>query len=237
MRKSSIGVAVLLWIAVALISTPASATVMVYGDNNNLFVSGTNALPAVVYGYNATNAAIPSSFNSNFLVKGDGTGSSAPITFSTAPYTNVNNKLYFVFVLDSQENPTKELLSIDNITITVNGNAIWSTTEAIILNPGAPLTITPQSNGADMAFLVPVAAFNGLGLTGSSTFIFTATHSQSSGGNEEWQFTDKGVTSSVTFFTPGQPIQDLSVTVPEPSTVGMMFLALGGGIAYSRRRR
>jgi hypothetical protein len=235
MLKSSIRVVSLVAFAVALICTPAHATLMVYGNNTQLFLSGTNGLPAVVYGYNATNAAIPSTFSSNFLVKGDGTGSSAPITFSTAPYSAVGGKRYFVFVLDLQETSNNESLLISNVSVTINNQTIWQSTDSLLVNSSTPLTLTPLGNGADMALLVPVAAFSGLGLTGSSTFIFSATHSLSNNGNEEWQFTDEGITSQVAFFQAGELVQDIA-QVPEPATILNAAAGLGL-VAYFRGRR
>jgi len=184
-------------------------------------------LPAIVYGYNSTNASIPSIFSTKFLVKGDGTGSSAAINFSTAPYTIVSNQKYFIFVLDIQEpgSVNSYPIQIDNITISLNGVNIWKTTQAMqVNNVGTAITPTPRGNGADMAFYVPVSIFNGRGLTGASTFIFTASHSNTSGGSEEWQFTDKGIPTGITFYSPTDPIFDPGV--PELST---WALALIGG--------
>jgi len=207
----------------------------VNGTNTQLFVQAENGgLPAIVYGYDSTNGSIPSSFSSNFLVKGDGTASSPAITFSTAPTVTVGGARYFVFVLDSQEQNNQELLSIDDVTITANNQVVWSMADTIRLNSAAPFTLTVQSNGADMAFYVPVAAFNGFGLTGSSTFIFTATHSLSSGGNEEWLFTDRGIPSAITFFATNAPIVD--IVVPEPSTIWTGAFSLLAIVALSRRR-
>lgn len=235
MLKSSVKVASLLAFAAALICSPAHATLIVNGDNTQLFLSGTNGLPAVVYGYDATNAAIPSTFNSNFLVKGDGTGSSAPITFSTAPTTTVGSLRYFVFVLDLQETNKNESLSVTNVSITVNNQVIWQSTDDILVNSTTALTLTPLGNGADMALLVPVAAFNGLGLTGADTFIFSATHALSHNGNEEWQFTDRGITSQIVFYLPGESIEDVPA-VPEPSTIAFAMAGLGL-IAFRHKMR
>ena len=223
----------------ALYCSSACATLIVEGNNTQLFLSGTNGLPAVVYGYNATNAAIPSTFSTNFLVKGDGTGSSSPITFSTAPVTTLVGNKYFVFVLDAQEpNNTVAALQITNISISVNSNVIWSSTDTILLNSTAIRTLTPTGNGADMAVYIPVAAFNGLNLTGASTFVFSATHFDSSGGNEEWIFTDRGIPTAVSFFPANGVIQDIP-SVPEPSTGALALLsgAFFGFRLYFRRSR
>ena len=233
MDKSSYRVVALLSLAIALLSSPLySAQILVDGNNTQLFV-GSTGLPAVVYGFDATNAAIPSTFSNNFFVKGDGTASSTPITFSSAPTTYLGGMRYFVFVLDAQEPGSNQAISLDNMSISVNNVTIWSTTDTLLLNSRSPLTLTPQGNGADMAFYIPVAVFNNLGLTGSSTFVFTVTQSQSSGGNEEWEFTDRGIPTAITFFAPGETIVD--VVVPEPSTTVLAFsslLALAGFAKY-----
>ncbi len=220
-----------------LFCSAARATVIVNGDNTQLFLTGTNGLAAVVFGYDATNAAIPSSFSNSLLVKADGTSSSSPITFSSAPFTTLLGNRYFAFVLDAQEPKNLESLQITNISITVNGNVIWSSTETILLNSTAILTLTPQGNGADMAVYIPVAAFNGRNLTGASTFIFSATHFGSSGGNEEWLLTDRGIPTAVSFFPTSGVIQDIPA-VPEPSTFALAVLsgAFVGFRAYIRHR-
>ncbi len=235
MYKSIFGGTVLLFAAISLLSSPASATVIVQGNNNSMFVTGSNGLPAIVYGYNATNSSIQSTFSTNFLVKGDGVGSSAPINFSTAPFTIVSNQKYFIFVLDIQEPASANSypIQIDNITISVNGVNIWNTTQALqVNNVGTTITPTPSGNGADMAFYVPVSIFNGRGLTGASTFIFTATHSNTSGSSEEWQFTDKGIPTAISFYSSTEPIFD--AVVPEPSTWALGLI--GGGFIVLRRR-
>lgn len=116
-----------------------------------------------------------------------------------------------------------------------SSTVVWSTQEAFVLNPSAPLTLTPLGNGADMALFIPVASFNGLNLTGSDTFIVRATHSNSHNGNEEWLFTDRGITTPVVFFDPIDPIFDPGVNgIPEPSTFDLGLL--GAGLLALRRR-
>ena len=237
MLRSSCNGTILSAVTFALYCSSACATLIVEGNNTQLFLSGTNGLPAVVYGYNATNAAIPSTFSTNFLVKGDGTGSSSPITFSTAPVTTLVGNKYFVFVLDAQEPNKLESLQVTNISISVNSNVIWSSTDTILLNSTAIRTLTPTGNGADMAVYIPVAAFNGLNLTGASTFVFSATHFDSSGGNEEWIFTDRGIPTAISFFPANGVIQD--IVVPEPTTGALALLsgAFFGFRVYFRRSR
>ena len=185
------------------------ATALVLGNNTHVGEAG----------YDLTNAAIPSTFSNNFLVKGDGVGSSSPLNFVNAPYTTIGASLYFTFVLDLQETNNNESLSVDAFELLVNSTVIWSTQEPILVNNGTPLTLTPLGNGADMALFIPVASFNGLNLTGSDTFIVRATHSLSHNGNEEWLFTDRGITTPIQFFGPTDPIFDPSMNnVPEPST-------------------
>lgn len=211
------------------------ATALVLGNNAQVGVAGSNGLNAIAVGYDLTNAAIPSTFSTNFLVKGDGVGSSSPLNFVNAPYTTIGASLYFTFVLDLQETNNNESLSVDAFELLVNSNVIWSTQEPLVVNNGTPLTLTPLGNGADMALFIPVASFNGLNLTGSDTFIVRATHSLSHNGNEEWLFTDRGITTPVQFFGPNDPIFDPSMNnVPEPST--FVLGLLGAGLLALRRR-
>ena len=205
---------------------------IIFGNNTNVVIAGTGGLNGIAVGYNSTNAAIPSTFNSSILVKSDGTSSSSPLNFSSAPYTNIGGSRYFVFILDSQETSPARTLSLDLLELVVANVAVWSTTEAILLNSGAPFTLTPLGNGADMAFFVPVSAFNGLGLTGSDTFIFRATHSLSDNGAEEWIFSDRGITTPVSQFGSTAPIFDSQMQIPEPSTFALALL--GGGLVALR---
>jgi MYXO-CTERM domain-containing protein len=188
----------------------------------------------------------PSTFNKNFLVMGDGTAQSAPLAFSVVPYvTGLMGELYFMFTFDSQETQQNVPLVLDQIRLLINGTPVWTSTEKILVNGflgsnGEPdgtfpivsqQTTKPLGNGADLSVFVPVWFFNGMNLTGSSTFIFEVTESLNSNGNDEW----KMVTSSypgTSFFQPNTPVYSPQ-PVPEPSTA---FLALAGLAALARRQ-
>jgi len=95
---------------------------------------------------------IQSSFRVNFLVLGNETKSSAPLFFKDVPYTTVLGIRYFAFVYDAQETQNNQRISIDDVTVKVDSQTVWSSTEAIFLNgSGGNLTLTPLGNGADFA--------------------------------------------------------------------------------------
>lgn len=77
--------------ALAVASFPRlHATALVFGNDANMMVAGSNGLNAIAVGYDLTNAAIPSTFSTNFLVKGDGVSSSTPLNFANAPNTTIH---------------------------------------------------------------------------------------------------------------------------------------------------
>lgn len=200
---------------------------------------GTIPTSGLADGYDATNDAMPATFNSNFLVvSGNGTEfSSVPQLFSDVGYTTLGSTRYFAFVLDAQEISKAASLSIDSVRISVNATEVWRTTEAILLNSTANLTLTPLGNGGDMALYVPVNVFGGLSLTGSSTFVFHATHSLGDNGGDEWRLTDYGVTGVVRRFGPNDPITSDPVTpIPEPSSALLLLTGIGL-VAVSRKYR
>jgi len=80
------------------------------------------------------------------------TKSSAPLFFKDVPYTTVLGIRYFAFVYDAQETQNSQRISIDDVTVKVDSQTVWSSTEAIFLNgSGGNLTLTPLGNGADFA--------------------------------------------------------------------------------------
>jgi hypothetical protein len=234
MLKSSIKAASLLSFAFALVCLPAQATLMVNGDNTYLFLTGSNSLPAVVYGY-GTGTVDPaqSLFSTNFLVNSSGVGTSPAITFSSAPVTTLFGNKYFAFVLDIQEPGSGTDVFIETLTLSVNNVVIWQSLDNMHVNAGAVKTLTHNGNGADMAVLVPVAAFNGLNLTGASTFVFTSTQSSFGGGSEEWEFTNRGIPAGTTFFPTNAAIEDIP-GVPEPTSIALALTGLGL-IAFRRK--
>jgi hypothetical protein len=179
---------------------------------------------------------ISSSFRVNFLVLGNETKSSTPLLFKDVPYTTVTGTRYFAFVYDSQETSQQRRVSIDDVTITVGGQTIWSSNEPIILNAGLDVnnTLTPLGNGADFALYIPVSLFDNRGLSGNSTFLFTSTQSDSHNGNDEWIFTDAGVVGTVLKFNENDPINSGTAAVPEPGSA--VLVMLGGAGALLRRR-
>lgn len=97
-----------------------------------------------------------------------------------------------------------------------------------------------------------MSLFDGRGLTGNSTFVFTTTQSDSHNGNDEWIFTDGGVVGTVMKFSASEGItsgtsqggggstesEQQASPVPEPGSAtllvaGCALLAAGRG----RRRR
>lgn len=176
---------------------------------------------------------IQSTFRVNFLVLGNETKSSSPLFFKDVPYTTVLGIRYFAFVYDAQETQANQRVSIDNVTVKVDSHTIWSSAESIVLNgSGGNYTLTPLGNGADFALYIPVSLFDGRGLTGNSTFVFTATQSDSHNGNDEWVFTDAGVVGTVLKFSENDPISSGTSgggveesAVPEP---GSAVLVLAG---------
>ncbi len=236
------------WVAAlgptVVLALPAYGS-MIDAVTPDIFISAVSfGAPAsgIADGYGPSNAALPSTFSKNFLVvSGNGTEfSSAPLLFSNVGYTSLNGQAYFAFVLDAQETQSNASLSIDRVRITVNGVEVWRTTEAILLNSGAKSTrtLTPLGNGADMALYVPVAVFDGLSLTGSSAFVFSATHSLGHNGGDEWRLTDYGVirdpTGVVRRFNPNQLIASDIYSIPEPSS-GLLLLAGLGVLSLARR--
>jgi hypothetical protein len=156
-----------------------------------------------------------------------GTLSSAPIAFSAVPVVSIGGQLYFAFVYDVAETGgTGRLIQVTNINITVASVVVWTMTDIISLNddpdtanhtPGAL-----NASSSDMGFYLPVSVFNGLGLTGSSTFIFTASWAQGNNGGDQWVLTDDGLQGiEQAFFGANTPVQ----TVPEPGTIALVLLA------------
>ena len=232
----------------AVLSFPAYGSI-IDGVLPDIFVSATSYdLPANgrVDGYGPSNRDLRESpgYNGNFLVvSANGTEVlSTPQQFANVGYTTIGTTRYFAFVLDSQETKHNELLSIDRVRILVGGTEVWSTTEAIVLNSGAAnFTLTPLGNGGDMALYVPIRVFDALSLTGSSTFVFAATHSSGENGGDEWKFTDFGVmrdpvTGTVRRFALNEPVRSELYAIPEPSTALLLLTGIGLLGFVSRRR-
>lgn len=235
------------WVAALVpmaLAFPARGS-MIDAVTPDIFISATSyGAPAngIADGYGAENAALPLTFNSSLLtVSRNGTEvSSTPQRFSSVGYTAFRTKAYFAFVLDARESKAGPSLSIDRIRITVNAAEVWRTTEAILLNGGAAadFTLTPFGNGADMALYVPVSVFDALSLTGSSRFVFSATHSLGHAGGDVWRLTDYGVIRDpagvVRRFGPHELIRDIYRS-PEPSSALLLLTGLGM-LARERRR-
>ncbi len=203
-------------------------------------------------GYDLLNSAIPSSFSTNFLVLGDETKSSAPIPISQVPYTSIGGTLYFAFVYDLQETNNNEEVVIEDVTISVTGiGDVWTMTDSLILNFNGTsnLTLTPLGNGADMALFIPVSVFDGLGLTGSNTIVFTSTQSGSNNGNDEWILTDRGVVrpgcdgtgdpddcAPLPQFAPDEAVSSGAATVPEPASIALLGAGVLLLVSFRRKR-
>lgn len=224
--------------ALTIAAASARATVIVTGVDTNVLLPGTAGY-AVLDGYDVTNMAVPSTFSVNLLVHGDGTFSSSNFNLSQVPYATISGTKYFAFVYDARETGGARSVQIDNVTLSVNGiGAVWSSTDSILLNSTTPYTASPLGTGPDLAVFIPVSAFDGLGLTGSSTAFLTVTQSMSDNGSDEWVWTDRGIIGGVTFFGPDDPIASESSdpAVPEPTT---FFLSggvlLGAGLLMRRK--
>jgi len=243
----------------------ASASLILRPVNNFEVVDATDPGTRVL-GYDVTSeSSIPSSFNNNILNIGPAheigmTGihfTSEVFPFTSMVIATLGGDPFFVFVLESQE--SDEDLSIDKLSIVVGGaltggplaeTVAWMTNEAILINTESPshLTLSPKSQGADLAVYVPVSAFDGLGLTGSSQFRFEVTHSLvANGTEEEWIFSDEGVVrdgcdgsnggagcaeNPLTSPGPGDPI---GTPTPEPATV--LLLGAGLTLVWALRRK
>jgi hypothetical protein len=240
-----------LFLAVASNSYGGYITISGYTPNTALSGIGSsgNALTgAYIDAYYAGDPTWPSTFNNNFLVMGDETKQSSPLAFSTVPYvTGLLGELYFMFTFDSQETQQGVPLALNEIRLLINGTAVWTSTQEILVNGnlgsnGLPdgtypddalQTAKPLGNGADLSVFIPVWFFNGMNLTGNSTFVFEVTETLNSNGNDEW----KMVTSSypgTAFFQPNTPINSpVPPQVPEPSTA----IAMAAGLAMLAYRR
>lgn len=228
---------------------PASAVII---DGSTDLAAITSAQGnGLVDGYDNPQDAIPSSFNVNYLSVGDGPpASSVDRMFSDAGYATVAGQLFLTFVYDAQETNPARPVTIDFVRILVGPafmTVAWETSETIVLNSNpVDQTLTPLGNGADMALYVPLTAFDGLGLTGSSLFRFETQQSNADNGNDEWIFTDFGVLrdgcdgtvpencSPLPMFGPDETVSSSPEVVPEPGTV---LLLAGGLLAIAALRR
>lgn len=230
-------------VALTLSSSAEGAIISLNGMSPNTPIAGMGSNGAPIVGayvdpYHSGDPSVPSSFSNNFLVINNETKSSSPIAFSTVPYvTSLAGELFFAFVLDSQETQAGASLQFSNIRLLVNGIAIWTSTDALLINDGLAnndpnTTRTPLGNGADLALMIPVYAFNYLGLTGASTFVFEATETLGHNGNDEWKLIAPGYAGTA-FFTPNTPVYSPQA-VPEPSTLALTMTAV---LALLRGRR
>jgi hypothetical protein len=235
-------------LALTLLAVPSApgALISLVGNSPNANIAGISSSGVPLVGayadpYHTNDASVPSSFSNNFLVINNETKSSAPIAFSTVPYvTGLLGELYFVFVLDSQETQQGVSLQFDTITLTVGGLNVWTMTDSLRINDTTVLadqTRTPLGNGADLALMIPVWFFNNLGLTGNSTFLFTATETLGHNGNDEWKLIGANYAGTA-FFQPNTPINSsVPAPVPEPSTLLPLVAAAGWLWRHPRNTR
>lgn len=204
-----------------------------------------------------TNNAAPSNtFSANDLINMyDGEVTSDPFPLSKIPVVTVGGNDYFQFIYDMQETGKAETISIDDIVVTALGVmldtdpvniVVWDYDQAkngsIVLNPMVlvdgklvplgPPTATPLGAGGDMALYVPVSAFQGYGLTGSSLLTMTVTQSVSDNGDDEWVV----LGPPGFFFGPDDSIDDgtPAPVVPEPATLAIWSVLGVAGLALRR---
>lgn len=242
------GLALSLCVAASLSAMPitsnpcprtAGTLVSVNGASADQWFCGSTG-GAWVDAFGSDASSFPSSFRTNLISVGDMTlTTSLPFAFSTVPVvTGALSELYFVLSYDLQETGQGHHLQVQQFTLKVGNNVIWTSTDYIDMNATTPSTLTPQGNGADMAVFIPVWAFNNLGLTGSSQLTLSVYQFDADNGNDEWILTDFGVKTPIRYFNPNEPIYSPTPgggnnAVPEPSTVA---LACGIGALALRRR-
>lgn len=153
--------------------------------------------------------------------------------------------------MDAQETANNGLpLLTNNMTINIHSTAdytdpiaVWTNPYAVQINGDLPasegggaqtLTNEPLGQGADLLVLVPVSIF--YGYSTDDYFEWVVTQEDSNNGDDEWAlapgttFFESGITLSADAGPAEEP-----AAVPEPSSLGLLGLALAS--ALLRRRR
>lgn len=218
-----------------LMPSMASAITVLGTDSNVALNGGAYA--------DGTSTAAPSNFNQEIMTLGNETKSGG-VLFSEIPYFDFSSTLYFQFIYDMQETGGNSggglggrPLSIDDIVVSVNGTTtVWdydqSVYGSILLNSTMDFTNTPLGAGGDMDLYIPVALFNGMGLTGNDTLTLTVTQSNADNGTDEWI-----VLGSGTFFGANDEIIGTAAVVPVPTAAWLFGSGLLGLIGIARRKK
>lgn len=227
---------------IPLSSIAAGADIIIDGASSGVIITGTSG-DATINAFSSANEPGKETFSNEIL---NYPGKSDPnvvvgdsILMSDVPIYTIDGITYLRLIYDAQETNNNEQIDITSILITVGDIDVWGFSESIIVNPDGnhgtlqtpDFTITPLSQGADLAVLIPMAIFDGLDLTGSDNFVLSASQTNSDNGPDEWAF--KGYEGDdIGYIEPGEPISP----VPIPAAAWLFGSALFITGAIKRRK-
>lgn len=196
----------------------------------------------------------PNQFANEVMVSDNGNGrpnggsyniTGQPFQFGQLPVVNIGGQNYFAITLDVQQAAVQDSINLTNMSFGfISGNntsTVWTLPETLVINgTGYDSTASPTgNNGSDLNFFIPLSAFYGYGLTGSSYYYGMFSESGNTGGAEEfvavkssaWVAAGYSVTylaANTTFETLGNEL-----VVPEPKA----FLLTAAGLSVILLRR